>query len=117
MAACWAVAAPRAIRRRERGGSILGSRAGIRAGVYVNQPVAYATQGDRPQAETPRQPCARAHEKPECNAHSRALRDGSVTLAGAVTDTNQSSLSATAARRVDGVASVANLLRIDFQQP
>ncbi|RXV69095.1 BON domain-containing protein [Burkholderia stabilis] len=45
------------------------------------------------------------------------VRDGNVTLAGSVTDTNQVNLAATAARRVDGVASVSNLLRIDGQQP
>ncbi|AXF24359.1 transporter [Burkholderia pyrrocinia] len=45
------------------------------------------------------------------------VRDGSVTLAGSVTDTNQANLAAAVARRVDGVASVANLLRIDGQQP
>jgi len=43
--------------------------------------------------------------------------DGNVTLAGSVTDTNQVNLAAAAARRVDGVASVSNLLRIDGQQP
>lgn len=45
------------------------------------------------------------------------VRDGNVTLAGSVTDTNQVNLAAAAARRVDGVASVTNLLRIDGQQP
>ncbi|WP_419687799.1 BON domain-containing protein [Burkholderia theae] len=45
------------------------------------------------------------------------VRDGNVTLAGSVTDTNQVNLAAAAARRVDGVASVSNLLRIDGQQP
>ncbi|PFH19820.1 BON domain-containing protein [Burkholderia sp. JKS000303] len=44
-------------------------------------------------------------------------RDGSVTLAGSVTDTTQASLAVSVARRVAGVASVANLLRIDGQQP
>lgn len=45
------------------------------------------------------------------------VRDGNVTLAGSVTDTNQVNLAAAAARRVDGVASVSNQLRIDGQQP
>ncbi|VWC96953.1 BON domain-containing protein [Burkholderia lata] len=45
------------------------------------------------------------------------VRDGSVTLSGSVTDTNQVNLAAAVARRVDGVASVSNLLRIDGQQP
>ncbi|MBN3828238.1 BON domain-containing protein [Burkholderia sp. Ac-20384] len=45
------------------------------------------------------------------------VRDGSVTLSGSVTDTNQVTLAAAVARRVDGVASVSNLLRIDGQQP
>ncbi|OXI81018.1 transporter [Burkholderia sp. AU33423] len=45
------------------------------------------------------------------------VRDGSVTLSGSVTDTNQVNLAAEVARRVDGVASVSNLLRIDGQQP
>ncbi|AOJ41256.1 transporter [Burkholderia lata] len=45
------------------------------------------------------------------------VRDGSVTLSGSVTDTNQVTLAAAVARRVDGVVSVSNLLRIDGQQP
>ncbi|NIE58130.1 MULTISPECIES: BON domain-containing protein [unclassified Burkholderia] len=45
------------------------------------------------------------------------VRDGGVTLSGSVTDTNQVNLAAEVARRVDGVASVSNLLRIDGQQP
>ncbi|WP_175673685.1 BON domain-containing protein [Burkholderia ambifaria] len=45
------------------------------------------------------------------------VRDGGVTLSGSVTDTNQANLAAAVARRVDGVASVSNLLRIDGQQP
>ncbi|MET3619265.1 BON domain-containing protein [Burkholderia ambifaria] len=44
-------------------------------------------------------------------------RDGVVTLSGSVMDTNQANLAAEVARRVDGVASVSNLLRIDGQQP
>ncbi|HDR9587303.1 TPA: BON domain-containing protein [Burkholderia stabilis] len=44
-------------------------------------------------------------------------RDGVVMLAGSVTDTTQVNLAAAVARRVDGVASVSNLLRIDGQQP
>jgi len=42
-------------------------------------------------------------------------RDGIVTLAGSVADTGQSTLAADAARRVDGVVSVVNQLRIDSQ--
>ncbi|MDN7932400.1 BON domain-containing protein [Burkholderia metallica] len=45
------------------------------------------------------------------------VRDGGVTLGGSVTDTNQANLAAAVARRVDGGASVSNLLRIDGQQP
>ncbi|WP_175856593.1 BON domain-containing protein [Burkholderia anthina] len=45
------------------------------------------------------------------------VRDGSVTLAGSVTDMNQISLATEVARRVDGVVSVSNQLRIDGQQP
>ncbi|WP_175883811.1 BON domain-containing protein [Burkholderia sp. BCC0044] len=45
------------------------------------------------------------------------VRDGSVTLAGSVTDTTQVNLAATVARSVDGVTSVSNQLRIDGQQP
>jgi hyperosmotically inducible periplasmic protein len=43
------------------------------------------------------------------------VRDGAVTLAGSVPDTGQAALAAEAARRVDGVVSVVNLLRIDSQ--
>ncbi|MGS0891982.1 BON domain-containing protein [Burkholderia stagnalis] len=42
-------------------------------------------------------------------------RDGNVTLAGSVADTGQANLAAAVARRVDGVASVSNQLRIDAQ--
>ncbi|HDV6329423.1 TPA: BON domain-containing protein [Burkholderia cenocepacia] len=45
------------------------------------------------------------------------VRDGGVTLAGSVTDTTQVNLAAAVARRVDGVTSVSNQLRIDGQQP
>ncbi|KVM54709.1 transporter [Burkholderia ubonensis] len=45
------------------------------------------------------------------------VRDGGVTLAGSVTDTAQVNLAAAVARRVDGVTSVSNQLRIDGQQP
>ncbi|KVQ28122.1 BON domain-containing protein [Burkholderia cepacia] len=45
------------------------------------------------------------------------VRDGGVTLAGSVTDTTQVNLAAAVARRVDGVMSVSNQLRIDGQQP
>ncbi|KUZ38110.1 BON domain-containing protein [Burkholderia territorii] len=45
------------------------------------------------------------------------VRDGDVTLAGSVTDTTQMNLAAAVARRVDGVTSVSNQLRIDGQQP
>ncbi|AQQ38028.1 MULTISPECIES: BON domain-containing protein [Burkholderia] len=45
------------------------------------------------------------------------VRDGGVTLAGSVTDTTQVNLAAVVARRVDGVTSVSNQLRIDGQQP
>lgn len=45
------------------------------------------------------------------------VRDGNVTLAGSVTDTSQTNLAASVARRVDGVVSVSNQLRIDGQQP
>ncbi|HEF5872980.1 TPA: BON domain-containing protein [Burkholderia cenocepacia] len=45
------------------------------------------------------------------------VRDGGVTLAGSVTDTGQVNLAAAVARRVDGVTSVSNQLRIDGQQP
>ncbi len=45
------------------------------------------------------------------------VRDGGVTLAGSVTDTTQMNLAAAVARRVDGVTSVSNQLRIDGQQP
>ncbi|WP_175687939.1 BON domain-containing protein [Burkholderia anthina] len=43
------------------------------------------------------------------------VRDGTVTLAGSVPDTGQVNLAVSVARRVDGVASVSNLLRIDAQ--
>ncbi|MCA8253079.1 BON domain-containing protein [Burkholderia sp. AU31624] len=43
------------------------------------------------------------------------VRDGVVTLAGSVSDTGQVALAAEAARGVDGVVSVVNLLRIDSQ--
>ncbi|MBR8405223.1 BON domain-containing protein [Burkholderia cenocepacia] len=45
------------------------------------------------------------------------VRDGGVTLAGSVTDTAQVNLAVAVARRVDGVTSVSNQLRIDGQQP
>ncbi|WDD93497.1 BON domain-containing protein [Burkholderia sp. FERM BP-3421] len=40
-------------------------------------------------------------------------RDGQVTLTGSVMETSQASLAAAVARRVAGVASVSNQLRID----
>lgn len=43
------------------------------------------------------------------------VRDGVVTLAGSVSDAGQVALAAEATRRVDGVVSVVNLLRIDSQ--
>lgn len=43
------------------------------------------------------------------------VRDGAVTLAGSVPETGQANLAVSVARRVDGVASVSNLLRIDAQ--
>ncbi|MCW3596840.1 BON domain-containing protein, partial [Burkholderia cenocepacia] len=43
------------------------------------------------------------------------VRDGGVTLAGSVTDTAQVNLAVAVARRVDGVTSVSNQLRIDGQ--
>ncbi|WP_269508404.1 BON domain-containing protein [Burkholderia sp. IMCC1007] len=45
------------------------------------------------------------------------VRDGGVTLAGSVTDTTQGNLAVAVTRRIDGVTSVANQLRIDGQQP
>ncbi|WGS47867.1 BON domain-containing protein (plasmid) [Burkholderia sp. JSH-S8] len=43
------------------------------------------------------------------------VRDGSVTLAGSVADTNQANLAAAVAKHVDGVVSVTSQLRIDDQ--
>ncbi|AOI91868.1 BON domain-containing protein [Burkholderia pseudomultivorans] len=121
MAACWALVAhaqPDAASAADLSSSAPGAHESAQAQVPASAgvPPAQRKAADRELKRRVSTALARTKNLNATRILVRA-RDGGVTLAGSVTDTTQVNLAAAVARRVNGVTSVSNQLRVDGQQP